>query len=218
MSKEELLKKLSDYVYEMEDLDIPEVAKEYLDAGHSAHDGVHQGLIKGMERAGDSFADEEYFVSDLLFASDAMYAALEIFEPALTGDQATEKLGTCIIGNVEGDTHDIGKNLVKTMLDAAGFNMIDLGKDVPVQEFIDQAETHQADVICISTLMTTTMPVMREVLEELSAQGVRDKYKVAIGGGPVTEKFAEEIGADGYSENASEAVNLIKRLLAIPNE
>lgn len=209
------LQELSDTIYEMDEEAIVDIAKSYIEAGYDAHDAVNFGLVDGMNRVGESYEEEEYFVTDLLFASDAMYAALDYLRPYLTEDAAAEKSGICVIGNVEGDTHDIGKNLVKTMLEASGFEIHDLGKDVPVNTFIDKAEEVNADIICISTLMTTTMPKMREVLETLEERNIRETYKVMIGGGPVNQTFADEIGADGYSENATEAVRLAEKLMKI---
>lgn len=217
-SKEALIQDLSDAIYEMEDDGIIDIAEAYLAAGYDPYDAVSQGLVDGMNRAGEAFAAEEYFVTDLLFASDAMYAAMDVLKPALMAQQETRTLGTMVIGNVKGDTHDIGKNLVITMLEVAGFHMVDLGKDVDVETFITAAEENEADIIGISTLMTTTMPNMRAVLDELRARGLRDKYKVMVGGGPVNERFAEEIGADAYSEDAMEAVVVAKRLLGLDDE
>lgn len=213
--KELYLQDLSDTIYEMDEDEIVDIAKAYIEAGYDAHDAVNLGLVDGMNRVGEAYEEEEYFVTDLLFASDAMYAALDYLQPYLTEDAAAEKAGVCVIGNVEGDTHDIGKNLVKTMLEASGFEMHDLGKDVPVDTFISKAEEVNADIICISTLMTTTMPKMREVLETLEEKELRQTYKVMIGGGPVNQAFADEIGADGYSENATEAVRLAEKLMKI---
>ena len=213
-SKEELLKKLSDGVVEMEEDDVAEAAQEYLDAGYPAFDGIMEGLVDGMNRASQLYEEEEYFVTDVLLCSDAMYAGLDILRPYLPEVANDDKI-TGVIGVVEGDTHDIGKNLVKIMLETAGFNMIDLGRDVPLQQFVDTAKEQNADFVCMSTLMTTTMGGMETVLHLLEEAGIRNKVKVMIGGGPISQKFADKIGADGYSQNAVEAVKLAKRLLNI---
>lgn len=213
-SKEELLKRLSDGVVDMEEDDVAETAQEYLDAGYPAFDGIMEGLVDGMNRASQLYEEEEYFVTDLLLCSDAMYVGLDILKPHLPAESASDKRKG-VIGVVEGDTHDIGKNLVKIMLETAGFEMIDLGRDVPLKSFVDTAAEEGAEFICMSTLMTTTMGGMEDVIHMLEEAGLRDKIKVMIGGGPISQKYADKIGADGYSANAVEAVKLAKRLLDI---
>ena len=213
-SKEELLKRLSDGVLDMEEEDVAEAAREYLESGYPALDGIMEGLIDGMNRAGQLFEEEEYFVTDILLCSDAMYAGLDVLKPHLPTESEDNKKKV-VIGVVEGDTHDIGKNLVKIMLETAGFEMIDLGRDVPLQKFVDSAKEEGAELVCMSTLMTTTMAGMETVIHLLEEAGIRDQMKVMIGGGPISQKFADKIGADGYSQNAVEAVNLAKRLLNI---
>ena len=213
-SKEELLKRLSDGVLDMEDEAVAEAAREYLESGYPALDGIMEGLIDGMNRAGQLFEEEEYFVTDILLCSDAMYAGLDVLKPHLPTESEDNKKKV-VIGVVEGDTHDIGKNLVKIMLETAGFEMIDLGRDVPLQKFVDSAKEEGAELVCMSTLMTTTMAGMETVIHLLEEAGIRDQVKVMIGGGPISQKFADKIGADGYSQNAVEAVNLAKRLLNI---
>ena len=216
-AKEVLLKRLSDGVVDMEEDDVAETAQEYLDAGYPAFDGIIEGLVDGMNRAGQLYEEEEYFVTDVLLCSDAMYAGLEILRPYLP-EEAGETKHKGVIGVVEGDTHDIGKNLVKIMLETAGFDMIDLGRDVPLRKFVDTAREEGAEFICMSTLMTTTMGGMQDVIRILEEEGMRQQMKVMIGGGPVSQKYADKIGADGYSQNAVEAVKLAKRLLNITND
>lgn len=215
VDKETLLQEISDAIYEMEEDEIVDICERYIEAGYEAQDAVNDGLIPGMNHVGQAFEEEEYFVTDMLFASDTLYAALDYFEPYLTAGASKEYVGKCVIGNVQGDTHDIGKNLVKTMMETAGYEMIDLGKDVPAATFIERAESEQVDIICISTLMTTTMPNMEAVVEQLEEANLRDKYKVMVGGGPVNQQFADTIGADGYSNNATEAVLLANQLLGV---
>ena len=212
-SKEELLAKLSECVLEMEEDEVVEVAQEYIDAGYPAFDGIMEGLVDGMNKASDLYDAEEYFVTDLLLCSDAMYAGLEILKPYLPVEDGDGK-AKAIIGVVEGDTHDIGKNLVKILMDTAGYEMYDLGRDVPLDVFVEKAKEVDAQLVCMSTLMTTTMDGMRVVIDKLKEAGIRDKVKVMIGGSPISQKFADEIGADGYSANAVEAVKLAGRLLA----
>jgi len=214
ISKEALLKQLSDGVVEMEEEEVIEAAKEYIEAGYPAFDGIMEGLVDGMNRASQLYEEEEYFVTDVLLCSDAMYEGLEILTPHLPATDEKKKVKG-IIGVVEGDTHDIGKNLVKILLETAGFEMIDLGRDVPLQSFVDKAKETGASFVCLSTLMTTTMGGMGTVIELLKEAGIRDEVKVVVGGGPISKKFADTIGADGYSKNAVEAVKLVKRLLQV---
>lgn len=213
-TKEELLKRLSDGVVDMEEEDVQEAAQEYLDAGYPAFDGIMEGLVDGMNRASQLYEEEEYFVTDVLLCSDAMYVGLDILRPYLPEEDGDTKIKG-VIGVVEGDTHDIGKNLVKIMLETAGFEMTDLGRDVPLQAFVDKAKEISAHMVCMSTLMTTTMGGMETVIHLLEEAGIREKVKVLIGGGPISQKFADKIGADGYSPNAVEAVKLAKKLLNI---
>ncbi|MGN0331417.1 MAG: corrinoid protein [Lachnospiraceae bacterium] len=212
--KEELLKRLSDGVLEMEEDEVEEAAREYIEAGYPALDAIMDGLVDGMNRASVLFEEEEYFVTDILLCSDAMYVGLDILRPYLPDDEEQQKRKG-VIGVIEGDTHDIGKNLVKIMLETAGFEMIDLGRDVPLEKFVDTAIEKEAEFICMSTLMTTTMSGMETVIQLLEEKGIRNNVKVMIGGGPISQKYADKIGADGYSQNAVEAVKLAKRLLNI---
>lgn len=214
-SKEELLEKLSECVVEMEDEDVVDVANEYIESGYPALDGIMEGLVDGMNKASDLYDEEEYFVTDLLLCSDAMYSGIDILKPHLPVEENKGKKIKIVIGVVEGDTHDIGKNLVKIMLDTAGFEMYDLGRDVPLDNFVDKAIEVGASFICMSTLMTTTMDGMRIVIEKLKERGIRNNIKVMIGGSPISQKYANEIGADGYSANAVGAVKLAKKLAGI---
>jgi methylmalonyl-CoA mutase cobalamin-binding domain/chain len=165
-----------------------------------------------MMRASQLFEEEEYFIPELLLCSDAMYAGLDVLQPHLRRDDRKAKVKV-VIGVVEGDTHDIGKNLVKIMLDASGFEVVDLGRDVPPQRFVDAAVAEGAGIVAISTLMTTTMDGMAEVIRILDQTGLRERFKVMIGGGPISQAFAQRIGADGYAVSAAEAVRLAKRLV-----
>ena len=214
-SKKELLEKLSECVVEMEDEEVVDVANEYVESGYPALDGIMEGLVDGMNKASDLYDEEEYFVTDLLLCSDAMYSGIDILKPHLPVEENKGKKLKIVIGVVEGDTHDIGKNLVKIMLDTAGFEMYDLGRDVPLDNFVDKAIEVGASLICMSTLMTTTMDGMRIVIEKLKEKGIRDNVKVMVGGSPISQKYANEIGADGYSANAVGAVKLAKRLAGI---
>lgn len=208
----DILKDLMDGVFLMDEELAIKAAREVVEAGYDAYDAINNGLVAGMNKAGVLYEKEEYFVPELLICSDAMYAGLEILRPHLKKSDAQKKFKV-VIGVIEGDTHDIGKNLVKIMMDAAGFEMHDLGRNVPLADFIEKAKEVDADLICLSTLMTTTMDGMAEVIEMLIEEGIRDKFRVMIGGGPISEGFAKKIGADGYADNATNAVSLSKKLV-----
>jgi len=210
-SREDILGDLKDSVLNMkEDLAVA-TAKEAVEAGLDVLDAINNGLVIGMNKAGELFDKEEYFVPELLICSDALYLALDILKPHIKMEATGEK-NCCVIGVVEGDTHDIGKNLVKIMLDVAGFEIHDLGRNVPLPDFIEKAKEVNADMICMSTLMTTTMEGMATVIKMLEDEGIRDRFKVLVGGGPISQAYANRIGADGYASNASKAVEMAKVL------
>ncbi len=208
----ELLTLLSDAVVKMDEAATERVAQQTLSAGIDPGRAIEGGLVDGMRRAGDLFEKEEYFIPELLICSDAMYAGLRVLQPHLPSGAARQKKGIVVMGVVEGDTHDIGKNLVRVMLETAGFQIVDLGRDVPPQVFVDRAKACRAHIIGLSTLMTTTMGAMAEVVRLLDEQKARPGIKVMVGGGPVSQQFANRIGADGYAANASAAVALATRL------
>jgi corrinoid protein of di/trimethylamine methyltransferase len=212
-AKAELLKRLSDAVFGMEDEDIVvNAVKEYIKEGYDAREGMLSGLVDGMKRASELYETGEYFVPELIVCSDAMYAGIGEFQKYLPKEDKAG-IGKIAIGVVEGDTHDIGKNLVRIMLETGGFDVHDLGRDVPLGRFVEYAGENRIDIICMSSLMTTTMPGMKSVIEKLKEAGIRDAVKVMIGGAPVSSAFAEKIGADGYSRNAIEAVKLAQELI-----
>jgi corrinoid protein of di/trimethylamine methyltransferase len=211
-NKEILFKKLVDSVVDMDEEIAIAISKEVIAQKYDAFEAIDKGLSKGMEKAGELFEEEEYFIPELLMCSDAMYAGLDILKPHIKVDKNGVKLKV-VIGVVEGDTHDIGKNLVKIMLETSGFDVIDLGRDVPPSVFVERAKEEKANIIAISTLMTTTMDGMAEVIRILEKQNIREKFKIMIGGGPISQGFADKIGADGYSVNAAEAVRLARKLV-----
>jgi len=213
--KEYLLKQISEGVLEMEEELVVESCEKFIEMGYPALEGILKGLVDGMNKASDLFDEEEYFVTDVLLCSDAMYRGLEILRPHLPEEEVNRVRPKGVIGVVQGDTHDIGKNLVKIMLETAGFEMHDLGRDVPLEDFVNKAKEVGADLVCLSTLMTTTMGGMKTVVEMLTQEGIRDQLKVIVGGGPISQRYSDMIGADGYSDNAVEAVKLSKRLLDI---
>jgi 5-methyltetrahydrofolate--homocysteine methyltransferase len=174
---------------------------------------INAGLVVGMDEVGRRFKHGEMFVPEVILSAKAMHAGLDILRPVLTSG-ALPSSGTVVLGTVQGDLHDIGKNLVAMMLEAGGFKVINLGVDVSPEKFIDAAEEHGADIIGMSALLTTTMRAMRDCIEILEEEGIRHKFKVIVGGAPVSADFAAEIGADGYAPDAASAVDLCRRLLA----
>ncbi|MBE7544755.1 MAG: corrinoid protein [Bryobacteraceae bacterium] len=186
------------------------VTKEALDAGVDPVVLIQKHMVPAMDEVGRLYEAEEYFVPELLLAARAMKASLELLRPLLAASGA-EPAGRVVIGTVKGDLHDIGKNLVGSMLEGGGFEVIDLGADVAPDKFIEAIQTRGARIVCLSALLTVTMPSMKKTIEALKEAGVREQVKVLVGGAPVTPQFAEEIGADGYGETANAAVALARR-------
>jgi len=212
LDKEEVLKKLVQAVVDG-NLELAEaVAKDAVRVGIEPYKAIIEGLAKGMEIVGEKYDQKEYFLPELLMAGDAMYAGLNVLLPLLPKRESGEK-GTVILGVVEGDIHDIGKNIVKTMLTASGYKVIDLGKDVPVDEFIRRAKEERAQVIAMSTLMTPTLLSIQTVEEKLKAEGLKGKVKTIIGGGSVSDGWRERAGSDAYGKDAMEAVSKVKLLI-----
>lgn len=211
MEKEKLYQLIAENVVEMEDEAVEELCQQALDEGYDAAETINKGLIPGMDRVGVLYEEGEYFLPEVLTASYALNAGLDILRPHIRQEESGDKI-KIVIGVVEGDTHDIGKNLVKIMAESAGFDVIDLGRDVPLNDFIETAEKEHCDYICMSTLMTTTMPGMKTVIDRLKEKNIREKYKVMVGGGPVSQKYADEIGADAYTVDANSAVRKMKEL------
>lgn len=193
-----------------------EAAKEALNKGIDPIKAIEEGLVRGLRIVGERFSVGEAFLAELIAAAEAMKQAMGVLEPAILKSSRERRiLGKVIIGTVEGDIHDIGKNIVSTMLMVSGFEVIDLGVNVPTQKFIEKVRELKPDILGMSALMTTTMTKMAEVIEALKKEGLRDKVKVIVGGAPTSREWAEEIGADGYGANALEAVEIAKRLLGI---
>jgi corrinoid protein of di/trimethylamine methyltransferase len=213
---DEMYAKLAQAVIDGEPEDAEELAKQALAQGLDPLECVNQGLTKGIQKVGELFAKGEYFLPELIIGAEAMKNALAVLEPAMLGDQAREVVGRVVLGTVEGDMHEIGKTLVGTMLIANGFQVFDIGVDKSAAEFIETIQEHNADIVGASALLTTTMLQQKKLIEALQAAGLRDKVKVMVGGAPVTESFASEIGADGYAEDAISAVDLAFRLVDAP--
>ena len=193
--------------------DATEATREAIASGASPQDLINQQMIRAMSEVGQRFQDGKAFVPQLLMAGRAMKAALELLKPLLAGQTSTS-LGKVVIGTVKGDLHDIGKNLVASMLEGCGFEVINIGIDVSADKFIEAIRENQPDILCMSALLTTTMGYMKEVIDALERAGIRNRVKVMVGGAPVTQGFADEIGADGYSDNANSAVQVAKQLLS----
>ncbi|MDR3773136.1 MAG: corrinoid protein [Terracidiphilus sp.] len=184
-----------------------------IEAGVAPMDLITASMVPAMDQVGRLFEEEEYFVPELLLAGRAMKSAMELLRPLMvaSGQKMSARV---VIGTVKGDLHDIGKNIVASMLEGSGFEVIDLGADVSPEAFVAAVEQRQPQFVCMSALLTVTMPAMKTTIDALMTAGLRNRVKVLIGGAPVTTEYAREIGADGYSENASTAVGLVRSLLA----
>jgi 5-methyltetrahydrofolate--homocysteine methyltransferase len=206
------LKKLYDAILTGNAPEAQSVTNEAIAEGIDPQELVTGYMIPAMDEVGRRFENNEYFVPELLIAARAMKQALGILKPLLA-ESGVEPAGRVAIGTVSGDLHDIGKNLVAAMLEGGGFEVIDLGVDVGSDKFAETVKTNDVHIVALSALLTTTMPAMKKTIEELKNQGLRDKVKVMIGGAPITQDYCDEIGADGYSDNASAAVTLARRLV-----
>jgi corrinoid protein of di/trimethylamine methyltransferase len=211
----DLLDQITTSVVEGEPDEIVELTRQALSAGLEPMAIVSEGLVPGMNIVGDKFQSGEYFLPHLIIAANGMKQAMELLEPELRArEQAVKVAGTVVIGSVAGDIHEIGKSLVATMLSANGFEVYDLGVDVPTETFVAKVKETGAGVLGLSALLTTTMTVQRKVIEALTEAGIRDQVKVILGGAPVNQEWADTIGADGYAEDAVGAVELTRRLVS----
>jgi len=191
-----------------------ELTQQAIAEGIAPQEIVNQGLIAGMQVVGEKFKKNEFYVPEVLIAARAMKECMAILKP-LMAETGVKPVGTVAIGTVKGDLHDIGKNLVAMMMQGNGFEVVDLGVDVSPEKFIDAIKAQKCDLVALSALLTTTMPGMKQMVDALEAAGIRGDVKVMIGGAPVTQKFSDEIGADGYAPDAASAVDLAKTLLGI---
>jgi 5-methyltetrahydrofolate--homocysteine methyltransferase len=188
------------------------LTQKLVDAGVTPKQILDEGLIAGMSVAGEKFKNGEYFVPEILVAARAMKASMEILRPLLVATDV-QPIGTMVIGTVHGDLHDIGKNLLAMMMEGAGFKVVDLGVDVPAEKFIEAAKEHNAQIVGMSALLTTTMTYIPEVIKAFDEAGLRPKVKLIVGGAPVTQEWANQIGADAYAPDAATAVDRCKELL-----
>ncbi len=206
------LSKLYDAILNGDNKNSVSLTRQALDEGADPLEIVGRYMIPAMDEAGKRFECEEYFVPELLLAARAMKGALELIRPLLVA-RGAEPAGRVVIGTVAGDHHDIGKNLIASMLEGGGFEVIDLGANVSAEKFVGAVREQNPNLVCLSALLTVTMPAMRTTIQALAQAGVRDRVRVMIGGAPVTEDYAAEIGADAYGPNAASAVPIARRLL-----
>lgn len=212
MEKKQLFSEISAAVVEMEEEKVSLLSKKSLELSIPAYETITGALMPGMDQVSNLYEEEEYFLPEVLMCADAFNAGIDIVKPFI--DKSL--MGTpvkVVIGVIEGDTHDIGKNLVRIMMEASGFKVFDLGRDVKLDKFVEMAKEVDADIICMSTLMTTTMDGMKTVIEILKKKNIRNEFKVMIGGGPISQHFSELIGADLYTKDAAEAVKKAKEII-----
>lgn len=211
---EAMFKQMTEAIIDGDEVMAEQLAKQAMAKGLDPLVVLENGYFPGMQIVGDKFEKSEMWLPEIMVAAEAMEAAMSVLNTAFAADGTKAlDLGKVVIGTIRGDVHDIGKNIVKTMLVANGFTVYDLGKDVPPEAFIERAGAVEADIIAMSALMTSTMLYMPEVIRDLKELGLRHKYKVIVGGAPIIPKWAEEIGADGYAPSASECVTLCKNLI-----
>jgi corrinoid protein of di/trimethylamine methyltransferase len=212
MSEEELLRKLSEAVISCDRETVVKAAQQAIEKGLDPVKAIEKGLSKGAIVVGEKFDKLEIFLTDLMMAADAMKAGLDVLLPLIPKEKASRK-GTVVSGTVKGDIHDIGKNILAALFSANGFDVYDLGADVVTSKFIEEAEKVGADIITLSALMSSTIGGQKDVIDYLRETGKREKFIVMVGGGPTTREWAEEIGADGYAETATEAVKTALELI-----
>jgi corrinoid protein of di/trimethylamine methyltransferase len=212
---DELFAQMAQTIIDGEAEDAAALAQQGLDAGIPAADILDKGYVKGIEEVGDLFSKGEFFLPELVQGAEAMKAAVAVLEPALEGSGGARSLGKAVAGTVAGDIHEIGKTIVCSMMSAAGFTVTDVGCDVPIETFVEKVKAESPDLLLLSALLTTTMPNQQKTIEALKDAGLRDGVKVMIGGAPTTRAWSDEIGADGYAEDAIEAVVAAKRLLGV---
>jgi len=209
----DILKEIAASLERGEDDRVAALVRQAIEERCAPLDILNRGLIAGMDVVGEQFRKREIFLPDVLIAARGMYAGLDLLKPLLA-QEGFPSAGRIVLGSVRGDLHDIGKNLVAIMLKGAGFDVLDLGTDVPAQRFVDAAQEHGATVIGLSALLTTTMPVMKEVVDLVRARGLTGRVKVIVGGAPVSEAWAREIGADAHGYDAVNAIERVRALVA----
>lgn len=213
MKTEDMLGKITELLIDGNKNEIERLISELLKQNVSPIDIIEKGLTPGMQAVGDKFENMELFLPEMMFAAEIMKAAVNQLQPFVGEKKSIEKRGNVLIGTIQGDVHDIGKNIVSTLLEVSGFEVNDLGRNVPAKEFVKRAQEVKADIIAISVLMTTTMNDVPEVIVELKRRGLREQFPVIVGGAPVTEKWVRDIGADGTAVDAVGAVKLAEELI-----
>ena len=205
-------KLIVDSLIECDEAKVLKLVQNGLDEGVAAKEILNQGLIAGMDIVGEKMENEDMFIPEVLMAAKVMSAAVGILKPLLA-EEDISAMGRVIIGTVKGDLHDIGKNLVAMMLESAGFEVYNLGVDISPDKFVSEVNEKNATMVCLSALLTTTMPMMKQTIDAVVESGLRDRVKIMVGGAPVTKNYANEIGADGYAPDAGSATKLAKALL-----
>ncbi len=213
LNDQELIEQVHDDLYNGLKSEVEEATRIFLERGWNAERVLNEGLVEGMRIVGIDFRDGILFVPEVLLAANAMKGGMEILRPLLA-ETGVEPIGKIVIGTVKGDIHDIGKNLVSMMLEGAGFEVIDLGINNPVEKYLEALEKHRPDILGMSALLTTTMPYMKVVIDTLKEKGIRDRYIVLVGGAPLNEEFGKAVGADAYCRDAAIAVETAKGLLS----
>ena len=213
LNDDELVEQMGDDLYDGLKEEIEEGTRILLDRGWTPYDVLTKSLVAGMTIVGEDFRDGILYVPEVLMAANAMKAGMSILKPLLA-ETGAPRIGSMVIGTVKGDIHDIGKNLVSMMMEGAGFEVVDIGINNPVENYLDAIEEHKPDILGMSALLTTTMPYMKVVIETLVEKGIRDDYIVLVGGAPLNEAFAESIGAAGYCRDAAVAVETAKEFVA----
>jgi len=213
MEKEEMFAKMTEAVIAGNKEDAETLARQAVQQDLDLNEVIEKGYVPGIQKVGELWEEGEYFLPELITSAECMKAAMSVLQPALSqAEIEIRSPGKAVIGTVEGDIHDIGKNLVASLLSANGYEVIDLGADVKIEKFIEAAESEGADFICLSALLTTTMVNQKKVIELLNEKDLSGRFKVLVGGAPVNQKWADDIGADGYAENAMLAVNVVKQI------
>lgn len=209
---EKLFEKMAEKLINGEQAEVKELTQEALDKGAVPREILDKGLLAGMDVVGQRFKAGDMFIPEVLLCARCMHGAMDILKPLLSESDAAG-IGIYVIGTVEGDLHDIGKNLVSMMMQGAGFQVIDLGTNISAQQFVEAVKNHKPDIVGMSALLTTTIPKMVETIQALKEAGIRDQVKIMVGGAPVTQVFADEIGADAYGSNAAAAADTAKTLM-----
>lgn len=217
LSLDDLYLQMQDDLYDGLREEIPQQVREALQRGQSPQEVLDSGLVGGMDIVGVDFRDGILFVPEVLMAANAMKAGMEVLRPLLV-ETGAQRVGKLVIGTVKGDIHDIGKNLVAMMMEGAGFEVINLGINCDAEKFLNAIREHQPDIIGMSALLTTTMPYMKVVVDALGEEGIRDQIYVMVGGAPVTENFARDVGADAYGRDAAVSVDIAKSYIARKNK